>query len=142
MASECLQACLLQLHVEHFQDLADCRVRSAGAIRMFALYCSACFVLMPLFCRFWLALFSGSLIFYASFSIIYSFSRPASQKHCLLTLLSSLHSMEQGLLFVPFAHTSTSQAHPLSVVGPSVWMGFHWYSECSPGFFLTHSTLA
>src|SRR6218665_301006 len=36
----------------------------------------------------------------------------------------SLHrSMEQWLLFVPFALTSTSQAHAFSMVGPSVWNG-------------------
>jgi len=31
--------------------------------------------------------------------------------------------MEQGLLIVPFAHTSTTQARAFSVVGPSVWNG-------------------
>src|SRR6218665_926344 len=36
---------------------------------------------------------------------------------------SSLRSLEQGLLFVPFARTSTTQARALSVVGPSVWNG-------------------
>src|SRR6218665_926342 len=36
---------------------------------------------------------------------------------------SSLRSSEQGLLFVPFARTSTTQARALSVVGPSVWNG-------------------
>src|SRR6218665_2327194 len=36
---------------------------------------------------------------------------------------SSLRSSEQGLLFVPFAHTSTTQARAFSVVGPSVWNG-------------------
>src|SRR6218665_875560 len=36
---------------------------------------------------------------------------------------SSLGSMEQGFLFVPFARTSTSQARAFSVVGPSVWNG-------------------
>src|SRR6218665_1588988 len=34
---------------------------------------------------------------------------------------SSLRSSEQGLLFVPFARTSTTQARTFSVVGPSVW---------------------
>src|SRR6218665_2576343 len=34
---------------------------------------------------------------------------------------SSLQSSEQGLLFVPFARTSTTQARAFSVVGPSVW---------------------
>ena len=55
---------------------------------------------------------------------------------------SSLRSSEQGLLFVPFARTSTTQARPFSVVGPSVWNGLplsHWLL---PGFFLTPSTLA
>src|SRR6218665_2231047 len=36
---------------------------------------------------------------------------------------SSLRSSEQGLLFVPFARTSTTQARAFSVVGPSVWNG-------------------
>src|SRR6218665_526148 len=36
---------------------------------------------------------------------------------------SSLRSSEQGLLFVPFAHTSTTQACAFSVVGPYVWNG-------------------
>src|SRR6218665_1578094 len=36
---------------------------------------------------------------------------------------SSLCSSEQGLLFVPFPHTSTAQARAFSVVGPSVWNG-------------------
>src|SRR6218665_3041140 len=36
---------------------------------------------------------------------------------------SSLRSLEQGLLFVPFAHTSTTQVRAFSVVGPSVWNG-------------------
>src|SRR6218665_3632567 len=34
---------------------------------------------------------------------------------------SSLRSSEQGLLFVPFARTSTTQARAFSVVGPSLW---------------------
>ena len=36
---------------------------------------------------------------------------------------SSLRSMERGVLFVPFARTSTRQAHAFSVVGPCVWNG-------------------
>src|SRR6218665_515601 len=36
---------------------------------------------------------------------------------------SSLRSLEQGLLFVPFARTSTTQACAFSVVVPSVWNG-------------------
>jgi len=36
---------------------------------------------------------------------------------------SSLRSLEQGLLFVPFARTSATQACAFSVVGPSVWNG-------------------
>src|SRR6218665_1207408 len=36
---------------------------------------------------------------------------------------SSLRSSEQGLLFVPFARTSTTQARAFLVVGPSVWNG-------------------
>jgi len=36
---------------------------------------------------------------------------------------SSLRSLEQRLLFVPFAPTSATQAHVFSVVGPSVWNG-------------------
>src|SRR6218665_1687245 len=36
---------------------------------------------------------------------------------------SSLRLSEQGLLFVPFARTSTTQARAFSVVGPSVWNG-------------------
>ena len=36
---------------------------------------------------------------------------------------SSLRSLEQRLLFVPFARTSTTQARAFSVVGPSVWNG-------------------
>src|SRR6218665_1930542 len=36
---------------------------------------------------------------------------------------SSLRSLEQGLLFVPFARPSTTQARAFSVVGPSVWNG-------------------
>src|SRR6218665_898939 len=38
--------------------------------------------------------------------------------------------------------TSTSQARAFSVVGPSVWNGLLWRNDCSPGFFLTHFTLA
>src|SRR6218665_3223559 len=34
----------------------------------------------------------------------------------------AVHS-KQGLLFVPFARTSTTQARAFSVVGPSVWNG-------------------
>ena len=55
---------------------------------------------------------------------------------------SSLRSLEQGLLSVPFARTSTTQARAFSVVGPSVWNGFLWRNDCSPGLFLTHFTLA
>ena len=51
---------------------------------------------------------------------------------------SSLRSLEQRLLFVPFALTSTAQARAFSVVG----MGFLWRNDCSLGFFLTHSTKA
>src|SRR6218665_3647678 len=36
---------------------------------------------------------------------------------------NSLRSLEQELLFVPFARTSTTQARAFSVVGPSVWNG-------------------
>ena len=36
---------------------------------------------------------------------------------------SLLRSSEQGLLFVPFARTSTTQSRAFSVVGPSVWIG-------------------
>src|SRR6218665_2326958 len=36
---------------------------------------------------------------------------------------SSLRSSEQGLLFVPFARTTTTQARAFSVVGHSVWNG-------------------
>src|SRR6218665_2036722 len=36
---------------------------------------------------------------------------------------SSLRSSKQGLQFVPFARTSTTQARAFSVVGPSVWNG-------------------
>ena len=36
---------------------------------------------------------------------------------------NSLRSLEQGLLFVPLAHTSTTQARAFLVVGPSVWNG-------------------
>src|SRR6218665_3516957 len=36
---------------------------------------------------------------------------------------SSLRSLEHGLLFVPFARTSTTQARPFSLAGPSVWNG-------------------
>src|SRR6218665_2270551 len=36
---------------------------------------------------------------------------------------SSLRSSEQGLLFVPFLRTSTTQSSAFSVVGPSVWNG-------------------
>src|SRR6218665_1362037 len=54
---------------------------------------------------------------------------------------SSLRLSEQGLLFVSFARTSTTKARAFSVVGPSVWNGLS-LSHCSPGFFLTHSTLA
>src|SRR6218665_859020 len=35
----------------------------------------------------------------------------------------SLPSSEEGLFFVPFARTSTTQARAFSVVGPSVWNG-------------------
>src|SRR6218665_3544705 len=55
---------------------------------------------------------------------------------------SSLRSLEQGLLSVPFARTSTTQVRAFSVVGPSVWNGFLWRNDCSPGLFLTHFTLA
>ena len=40
-----------------------------------------------------------------------------------------LRSMERGLLFVPFARTSTRQTRSFSMVGPSVWNGLplaHW----------------
>ena len=64
---------------------------------------------------------------------------------CYLTLgtrgCSSLRSMERGILFVPFAHTSTRQTRSFSVVCP-FGMGFHWNCDCSPGFTLTNSTLA
>src|SRR6218665_1886747 len=50
---------------------------------------------------------------------------------------SSLRSSEQGLLFVPFAITSTTQARAF-LCG----MGFLCRKDYSPGFFLTHSTLA
>jgi len=50
--------------------------------------------------------------------------------------------MEQGLVFVPFARTSTRQAHAFSVVGPLFGMGFHCHCDSSQGFTLTHSTLA
>src|SRR6218665_3562025 len=49
-------------------------------------------------------------------------------------------SSEQGLLFVPFARTSTTQARAFSVVGPSVTvcgMGFLYRKDCFPVFFLT-----
>ena len=36
---------------------------------------------------------------------------------------SSLRSLEQGLLFVSFARTSTTQARAFSLVGPSVYNG-------------------
>src|SRR6218665_3379509 len=55
---------------------------------------------------------------------------------------SSLRSSEQGLLFVPFARTSTTQARAFSVIGPLCGMGFLCCKDCSPGFFLTHFTLA
>ena len=46
---------------------------------------------------------------------------------CYLTLdtrgCSSLCSMERGVLFVPFASTSTRLTRAFSVVGPSVWNG-------------------
>src|SRR6218665_2533682 len=51
---------------------------------------------------------------------------------------SSLLSSEQGLLFVPFARTSTIQAREFSVVGPSVWNGLPLAQRLLPGFFLTH----
>src|SRR6218665_3118092 len=54
---------------------------------------------------------------------------------------SSLRSMERGLLFVPFSRTPTSQARAFSVVAPLCGRGFHWHSDCSPGFILTQSTL-
>src|SRR6218665_874969 len=54
---------------------------------------------------------------------------------------SSLRSSEQGLLFVPFARTVTTQARAFSVVGPLCGMGFLCRNDCSPGFCLTHSTL-
>src|SRR6218665_1816228 len=54
---------------------------------------------------------------------------------------SSIHSSEQGLLFVPFARTSTTQARAFSVVGPLCGMGFLWH-YCSARFFLIRSTLA
>jgi len=38
-------------------------------------------------------------------------------------LISSLRSMERGILFVPFARTSTRQTRAFSVVGPSMWIG-------------------
>src|SRR6218665_670984 len=43
------------------------------------------------------------------------------------------------VLFVRFARSSTRQTRAFSVVGPSVW---NWHCDCSPGFTLTHSTLA
>src|SRR6218665_2786259 len=45
---------------------------------------------------------------------------------------SSLRSSEQGLLFVPFARTSTTQARPFSVVGPSVWNGLQLSQRLIP----------
>jgi len=69
---------------------------------------------------------------------------PKSKRLKILTLnqfqpIDLIHM--QGLLFVPFARTSTTQARAFLVVGPLVWMGFLWRNDCSPGFFLTHSTL-
>ena len=55
---------------------------------------------------------------------------------------SSLRSIERGLLFVPFARTSTSQARAFSVVGPSVWNGLPVAQRLLPRFFPTHSTVA
>src|SRR6218665_340403 len=49
---------------------------------------------------------------------------------------SSLRSSAQGLLFVPFARTSTTQARAFSVVGPSVWNGLPLSQRLLP-----HSTL-
>src|SRR6218665_3113990 len=47
---------------------------------------------------------------------------------------SSLHSSEQGLLFVPFARTSTTQARAFSVVGPFLWNGLLLRKGLPPGF--------
>jgi len=41
--------------------------------------------------------------------------------------------MEQGLLFVPFARTSTTQAHEFSVVGPTMWTGLPLAQRLLPG---------
>src|SRR6218665_116922 len=45
---------------------------------------------------------------------------------------SSLRSLEQGLLFVPFAGTSITQARAFSVVGPSVRNGLHLVQRVLP----------
>ena|SRR6218665_3938839 len=37
-----------------------------------------------------------------------------------------------GVLFIPFALTSTCQTLAFSVVGPSVWNSLQWHCECSP----------
>src|SRR6218665_271023 len=54
---------------------------------------------------------------------------------------SSLRSLEQRLLFVPFARTSTTQVRAFSVVG-SVWNGLPLAQRLLPMIFLTHFTLA
>src|SRR6218665_133550 len=54
---------------------------------------------------------------------------------------SSLRSSEQGLLFVPFARTSTTQALHSRWLAPLCGMGLRCRKDCSPGFFLTHPTL-
>src|SRR6218665_773186 len=54
---------------------------------------------------------------------------------------SSLRSLEQGLLFVPFARTSTNLHVHSGWLAPLCGMGFLWRNDCSPEFFLTHFTL-
>src|SRR6218665_3041266 len=54
---------------------------------------------------------------------------------------SSLRSSEQGLLFVPFARTSTTQAHVFSVVGPSVWNGLSFIATITPQDSFWHTLL-
>jgi len=41
-------------------------------------------------------------------------------------------TVKRGLLFVPFAHISTSQARAFSVVGPSVWNGLPFSQRLFP----------
>jgi|SRR6218665_703063 len=65
----------------------------------------------------------------------------STQEHTgLIGYSRSLRSSQQGLLLVPFAHTSAKQSHAFSVMGPSIWNGLPsqlriFPRALSPAFF-------